>query len=324
MNRRSFVMTGVASATSLMASPWMFTQAWAQTAPNLGNPTLPNPGFRKLKLGAMEIIALNDGALRRPLGADFVRNAPLEEVKKSLADQKLPTDYVDVPFTPFLIVSGNDRFLIDTGFADNGPATTGNLLKNLAAAGYKPDDINHVILSHYHGDHINGLRFKNGNLVYPNAKVHVPAPEHAFWTDEAKAAAAPDGLKGAFANVKRALGGLPANQLVKFEPGATIAPGITSIPAFGHTPGHTLFTVTSEGKRFIYVADLTNVPSLFARNPDWAVVFDMDPEMAKQTRRKIFSMIVKEKMIAGGFHFPFPAMGTIQGTGNGYQFTPIA
>lgn len=324
MNRRSFLMTGVAGATSMMFSPAMFAPAWAQAAPNLGTPTLPSPGFRKMKLGAMEIVALNDGALRRPLGADFVRNAPLDEVKKALADQKLATDYVDVPFTPFLIVSGKDRFLIDTGFADNGPATTGNLLKNLAAAGYKPEDINHVIISHFHGDHINGLRYKAGNLVYPNAKIHVPAPEHAFWTDDAKAAAAPDGLKGAFANVKRVFGGLPANQLVKFEPGATLAPGITSVPAYGHTPGHSLFTVKSQGKSFIYVADLTNVPSLFARNPDWAVVFDMDPEMAKQTRRKVFDMIVKEKMIAGGFHFPFPAMGTISASGNGYQFTPIA
>ena len=112
--------------------------------------------------------------------------------------------------------------------------------------------------------------------------------------------------------------------LVRFEPGAEVAPGITSVAAFGHTPGHTLFTVKSEGQSFAYVADLTNVPSLFARSPDWSVTFDMDKEMARATRRKMFDMIVKEKMMAGGFHFPFPAFGTIDPAGNGYQFKPVA
>jgi glyoxylase-like metal-dependent hydrolase (beta-lactamase superfamily II) len=168
------------------------------------------------------------------------------------------------------------------------------------------------------------LRFKNGNLVYPNARVHVPAPEHAFWTDEARIAAAPAGMQGAFGAVKRALGNMASDQLVKFEPGSAVAPGVESVAAFGHTPGHTLFTVKSEGQSFAYVADITNVPSLFARNPDWAVLFDMNPEMARQSRRKIFDMLVKEKMIAGGFHFPFPAFGSITPSGNGYQFVPVA
>jgi glyoxylase-like metal-dependent hydrolase (beta-lactamase superfamily II) len=112
--------------------------------------------------------------------------------------------------------------------------------------------------------------------------------------------------------------------LVKFEPGTQVAPGIQSVAAFGHTPGHTLFTVRSEAQSFAYVADITNVPSLFARNPDWAVLFDMNPDMARQTRRKIFDMLVKEKMVAGGFHFPFPAFGSITPSGNGYQFVPMA
>jgi glyoxylase-like metal-dependent hydrolase (beta-lactamase superfamily II) len=272
----------------------------------------------------MEIIALNDGALRRPLGQEFVPAVPLDQIKALLATQNLPTDYIDIPFTPFLLVNGNQRYLFDTGFADNGPPTTGKLLGNLAAAGFKPEDINNVVLSHFHGDHINGLRFKNGNLVYPNARVHVPAPEHAFWTDEARIAAAPAPMQGAFGAVKRALTGLTSDQLVKFEPGSTLAPGLESVAAFGHTPGHTLFTVRSEGQSFAYVADITNVPSLFARNPDWAVLFDMNPEMARQSRRRIFEMLVKEKMMAGGFHFPFPAFGTIEPAGNGYQFVPVA
>jgi glyoxylase-like metal-dependent hydrolase (beta-lactamase superfamily II) len=319
MDRRLFLGAGIAGASTLT-----FSSVWAQSAPNVGAPVLPEVGFRRMKLGAMEIIALNDGALRRPLGEEFVRNAPLEQVKALLASQNLPTDYVDIPFTAFLVVSGNTKFLIDTGFADNGPPTTGKLRANLAAAGYKPEDINHVILSHYHGDHINGLRAKDGSLVYPNAKVHVPAPEHAYWMDDARMEAAPPAMKGAFQAVRRTIGSLPASQLVVFEPGAELAPGITSSAAFGHTPGMSVFTIRSEGQSFMYVADVVNVPSLFARSPEWAVAFDMDAEMAKQTRRRVFDLLVKEKTVAGGFHFPFPAFGTLETAGNGYQFKPMA
>ncbi len=319
MDRRGFLGAGMAGAAALT-----FSSVWSQSTPNFGAPVAPAVGFKRMKLGAMEVIALHDGALRRPLGEEFVTNAPLEQVKALLASQGLPTDYVDIPFTPFVIVAGGRRILMDTGFADNGPPSAGKLVANMAAAGLKPDDIDTIILSHYHGDHINGIRNKAGQLVFPKARIMVPAPEHAFWMDDARMEAAPPAMKGAFQNVRRVLAGLPADQLVRFEPGAEVAPGITSVAAFGHTPGHTLFTVKSEGQSFAYVADLTNVPSLFARSPDWSVTFDMDKEMARATRRKIFDMIVKDKMMAGGFHFPFPAFGSIEAAGNGYQFKPLA
>ena len=319
LNRRHFLGAGMAGATALT-----FSSVWSQNTPQFGAPDLPAVGFRRMKLGTMEVIALNDGAVRRPLGQEFVPAVPLDQVKALLASQNLATDYIDVPYTPFLLINGNQRYLFDTGFADNGPPTTGRLLGNLAAAGFKPEDINNVVLSHFHGDHINGLRNRAGQLVYPNARVHVPAPEHAFWMDDARMEAAPPGMKGAFMGVRRALGNLGGDQLVKFEPGAVIAPGITSIAAFGHTPGHTLFRMDSEGQSFAYVADITNVPSLFARAPDWSVLFDMNPAMARMSRRRVFDMLVKDKMMAGGFHFPFPAFGTMEVSGTGYQFKPVA
>lgn len=318
ITRLKFLGVGIAAAAS-----FMFLPAWAQSAPDLGVPTLPAPGFKKLKVGEMEVISLNDGVSRRPLVAEFVKNAPLDEVKALLTSQNLPTNYIDIPFNTFLVVNGNQRYLMDTGFANNGGPTTGKTIENMAAAGYKPEDINNVIISHFHGDHINGLLYKDGTLVYPNAKVHVPAGEYAFWMDKDRLEKAPAGLKAAMTNAQRVFSNIPADRLVKFESGSEVAPGITSVAAFGHTPGHSLFTVKSGGQTFIYVADITNVPALFARNPDWAVSFDMDPEMARQSRRKIFDMIVNEKMMAGGFHFPFPSMGTITPSGNGFQFNPI-
>jgi glyoxylase-like metal-dependent hydrolase (beta-lactamase superfamily II) len=320
MDRRAFLGTGMAGAAALT-----FSSVWSQQAtPNFGPPALPATGVKRMKLGAMEVIALNDGALRRPLGEEFVRNVPLEQVKSLLASQNLPTDYVDIPFTPFLVVTPAGRFLLDTGFADNGPPTTGKLAAQLAAAGFKPEDVDHVVISHYHGDHINGLRKKDGSLAFPKAKVHVPAPEHAFWFDDAKMNAAPPAAKGAFENARKVIGSLPADILVKYEPGQELAPGIKAEAAFGHTPGMSMVSVQSEGQKFMYVADLTNVPSLFARSPDWAVQFDMDAELARQTRRRVFDMLVKDKVTAGGYHFPFPALGTIETAGSGYQFKPVA
>ena len=317
MDRRSFLGTTFFGALAVGS-------AWSQSSPNLGTPAAVTPGFRRMKLGAMELVAINDGVVRRPLNDEFVTNAPLEQVKALLASQGLPTDYVDVPFTPFLVASGNRRFLFDTGFADNGPPTTGRLRANMEAAGYKLEDVTDVVISHYHGDHINGLRAKDGSLTFPRARVHVPVPEHAFWMDEARMNAAPPAARGGFENARRVMGSIPAERLVRFEPGAEIAPGIVSSAAFGHTPGMCIFNITSEGQSFHYVADITNIPTLFARSPDWAVVFDMDPNMARLTRRRVFDSMVRDRALTGGFHFPFPAFGTMEASGNGYQFRPVA
>jgi glyoxylase-like metal-dependent hydrolase (beta-lactamase superfamily II) len=322
LTRRDLLIgTGAATATYLTTA---FSPLVAQNTPSFGAPSVVQVGFRKQKIGDIEVIALNDGVTRRGLGEEFVKNAKLNDVQELLKSQGLPTEYIDVPYTAFLLVIGNRKILIDTGFADNGPSTTGRLVTNLNAAGLKVEDIDTVILSHYHGDHINGVRNKAGQLVYPNAKIMVPTVEHAFWMDDNRMAQAPDAMKGAFANVRRVLGGLSSNQLVQFEPGTEVAPGLMSRAAFGHTPGHTLFVAESKGEKFAYLADLTNIPQLFARNPDWAVQFDMNADAAREVRRRVFDMMVNEKMVAGGFHFPFPAFGRIEKMGNGFDFKPVA
>ncbi|PIF18935.1 MULTISPECIES: MBL fold metallo-hydrolase [unclassified Acidovorax] len=321
LSRRHFL--GASLATTVYAAG-SFVPVWAQNAPNFGTPTLPSPGFRRMKVGDVEVIALNDGITRRPLGEEFVKNAPLAEVRALLASQGLPTDYIDVPYTPFLVVTGARKILIDTGLGEFGGATTGKLLDSLRAAGMQASDIDTVLVSHYHGDHINGIRNKAGELVFPKAKVMVPAAEHAFWMDDARMAAAPAGMKGAFDNVRRTFATMPADALVRFEAGTEVAPGIQSVAAYGHTPGHTLFELKSAGQNFFYVADLTNVPALFARNPDWAVTFDMDAEAARKVRREVFQRITTSNAMLGGFHFPFPAFGRVAAAGNGYAFQPAA
>ncbi len=322
LSRRDLLVGGSAAAATYLATA--FSPLIAQNAPSFGAPSVVQVGFRRQKIGDIEIIALNDGVTRRPLAEEFVKNAKLADVQELLRSQNLPTEYLDVPYTAFLMIIGNRKILLDTGFADNGPGTTGRLVANLNAAGLKVDDIDTVIISHYHGDHINGVRNKAGQLVFPKAKIMVPTVEHAFWMDDARMNQAPEAMKGAFNNVRRVFGGLSADQLIQFEPGKEVAPGLMSRAAFGHTPGHTLFVAESRSEKFAYLADLTNVPQLFARNPDWAVQFDMNAEAAREVRRKVFDMMVNEKMMAGGFHFPFPAFGRIEKMGNGFDFKPVA
>lgn len=322
IRRRDLLVGGSAATAAYLAGS--FLPLVAQNAPNFGAPSVVQVGFRRQKLGDIEIIALNDGVLRRPLAAEFVRNAPLATVQELLRSQNMPVEYIDIPFTAFLVVAGGRRILMDTGFADNGPATTGRLLTNLQAAGLRADDIDTVLISHYHGDHINGLRNRAGQLVFPKARILVPSMEHAWWMDDARMAAAPDALKGAFQAVRRVFGGLGTDVLSTFEAGAELAPGVRSMAAYGHTPGHTLFTVNSGNEKFAYVADITNVPQLFARNPDWAVQFDMDAEAARESRRKVFDMVVRDNMVTGGYHFPFPAFGKVEKLGTGFDFKPVA
>ncbi len=322
LSRRHFLSASL--ATTAVYAAGSFVPVWAQSAPNLGTPALPSPGFRRMKVGDAEVISLIDGVARRPLGDEFVKNAPLAEVRALLASQGLPTEYIDVPFTPFLIVAGGRKILMDTGLGDFGGPNAGKLVENLRAAGLQPSDIDTLLISHYHGDHINGIRNKAGELTFPKAKVMVPAAEHAFWMDDAKMAAAPTGMKGAFENVRRTFSGMPADMLVQFAAGAEVAPGIRSVAAYGHTPGHTLFELNSAGQNFFYVADLTNVPALFARNPDWAVTFDMDAEAARKVRREVFARITASNAMVGGFHFPFPAFGRMATSGSGYAFQPAS
>lgn len=279
-------------------------------------------GFFRQKVGQAQVVALSDGVSRRPLAEGFVRNATLAQVQATLAAQGLPTTHIDVPYTCFLLEVGGKRYLLDTGFADNGPAGTGQLQAHMRAAGIDPASVDAVVLSHLHGDHINGLRRKDGSLVYPRAQVFVPAPEYAYWMDAARRNAAPEAARGGFMAVQRVFQDYPSAQLQQFQPGAPVVGGITSIAAFGHSPGHTALQLESAGERFTYLGDTTNVPALFVRHPDWQVQFDMDAVQARATRHALLGRLAQERGLVGGFHFPLPSLGRIRQQAEGYAWMP--
>ncbi len=281
--------------------------------------TAQAPGFYRYKIGDLQITAINDGVAMRPLDG-FIRNAELPAVQAALADAFLPTNALPIPFTTLVINDGKKLTLLDTGNGNMGAPTSGTWMTNFRAAGFTPEQVDTVVISHFHGDHINGLRLRDGTAVFPNAEIMVPGPEWAFWMDDTRASAAPDGMKPAFANVRRVFD--PIKGAIKqYAPGAEVVTGIASIAAHGHTPGHCTYVI---GGKLLALSDTTNHPALFVRNPGWHAIFDMDAGMAEATRRRMLDMAVADKLQVAFYHAPFPATGNIVKDGASYQMVPVA
>ena len=280
------------------------------------------PSIYRQKIGAIELTVVNDGVRNSPLAEGFVRNAKLEEVNAALEAAFLPKDAISAQFNPLLLNTGGKLVLIDTG---NGPqgggATVGRLIANLGWAGVKPADIDTVIISHFHGDHINGLRDDDGGLAFPNAEILVPQAEWAFWMDDGEQSRAAEGLQANFKNVRRVFKDIDT-RVRRYEWDKEIAPGITSVSTVGHTPGHTSFVVASGNAKLFVQADVTNHPALFVTHPDWQVQYDMDGAKAAETRRKTLDMVASERLQISGYHYPFPALGFIEKNGDGYRLVP--
>ena len=320
--REALVAAGAASAAALAGSNRLLA---ADPAPAgaAGMASGQAPGFYRYKVGDIEVTALNDGFMARPVDA-LVKNAPAAEVKRALADAFLPQDTLPISFTTLALRTGADRklVLIDTGLGDMGAPTTGLWTRNFKAAGFDPKDVAAVIISHFHPDHVNGLRRKDGTAVFPNAEVMVPAAEWAFWTDDAKAAAAPEGARANFENVRRVFGPI-AKDVKQYKGGDELATGVTAMNAPGHTPGHTAYAVTSGKGRLLVMSDTSNHPALFVRHPGWHVMFDMDAAQAETTRRTLLETAAAERMQVAFYHAPFPATGHVAREGDGFRLVPV-
>lgn len=279
------------------------------------------PAFYRYRVGDMQVTAIHDGmAIRSTEG--FVPNAPPGALAQALTDLAMPTDKFPISFTTLVLNTGGKLVLIDTGNGELGAPTAGTWMANFRAAGFDPAQVDTVVFSHFHGDHINGFRNKAGVATFPNAQVMVPEAEWAFWTSDTEATRAPAGLKATFDNTKRVFGPI-MKDVTTYAWDKEIMPGVTAIRADGHTPGHTAFALASGSGRLLVLSDTTNNPLVFARNPGWSAVFDQDGPTAIVSRKRMLDLAAAEKMQVSFYHAPFPATGHIIRDGEGYRFVPM-
>ena len=323
---RRQMLIGTAAAAVTAAVPFAASSPVGAAAPAAGRQA---PGFYRYKLGNIEVTVVTDGVNRVPVTDGFVLNATKDEVNAALAAAFMEKDIFVGPYNPIVVNTGAKLAVIDTG---NGAAAyiaskgaNGQFLTNLAAAGIDANTVDTVIISHYHGDHINGLLKSDNSLAFPNADILVPAPEHRYWMDDNELSrAATPRIQGVFKNVRRVMRGEVLKRLRTYEWDQEVIPGVTAVGTPGQTPGHTSHIVASGASKVYVHGDVTHAPFLFVRNPGWHPFYDHDPVQAEATRRKVYDMLAAEKMLVQGYHFPFPGLAHVEKTATGYREMPIA
>lgn len=316
MGRRT--LFGV-TAAGVLAAPLIMSRAAFAQSETKSSMTDPANKTSSFKLGTFGVTVISDGTRvsEKPQETYGLDQTP-DAVSDLLAANFLPADKFANGFSPTLIDTGSEVILFDTGLGEGGrEAGTGNLLQGLSAAGYSPDQVTIVVITHMHGDHIGGL-MEGGAPAFKNARYVTGQAEYDFWKDEARVGTpAEGGHKGVLKNV------VPlAEKMTFIGDGDEVVPGITGMAAFGHSPGHMIFKVESEGRGLVLTADTANHFVLSLQRPDWEVRFDMDKAKAASTRKQVFDMIATDRLPFIGYHMPFPSVGFIEKLDQGYRFVP--
>ncbi|MEM6462834.1 MAG: MBL fold metallo-hydrolase [Pseudomonadota bacterium] len=305
ITRRSALIgaAAVPLATSVVGSTQAFAAAPMQSGS--GSP------FARFKVGAFEVNTLLDGAVTRENPQTiFGLNATPEEFTSVSDANFIPTDKTRFFFTPTVINTGNELVLFDTGLGENG-----NIKGALESAGYTPDQIDVVVITHMHPDHIGGL-LSGENPTFPNARYVTGETEYNFWTTEGA-----EGSRGELVakNVQPL-----ADKTTFVKDGASVVSGITAMEAFGHTPGHMVYMIESDGQQLMLTADLANHYVWSLAYPEWEVLFDMNKTAAAEQRKKVLGMIAADKIPFIGYHMPFPAVGYIETRDTGFRYVPAS
>ena len=268
------------------------------SAPMLG---AASATFNRFKLGAFEVTALLAETRVLPNPHEiFGLNVSEEEFNKVSAQANLPTDQARFFFTPTVVNTGSQVILFDTGVNADGT------LAALNSAGYTADQVDCVVITHMHPDHVGGI-MQNGSPTFPNARYMTGAVEFDAWKGT--------GNEAFDANM------LPvAEKTTMLKPGADVVSGVTAMNAFGHTPGHMVYMIESEGAQLVIAADFANHYVWSLAHPDWEVRFDMDKTAAAKTRRRLLDMMATDHIPFLGYHMPWPATGFVEAHGSGFRY----
>ncbi|WP_170342100.1 MBL fold metallo-hydrolase [Ruegeria arenilitoris] len=282
------------------------TQSLAAGAETKANSTVA----RSFQLGDFTVTTLLDGSLPRDGAQEiFGGGASDEEFAKVSADNFISPDIAQFFFTPTLVNTGSELILFDTGLGQGGIQIA------LADAGVGPEAINVVVLTHMHPDHIGGMT-TNDAATFPNARYVTAAAEYDFWSAQEAGNRVGDLVAAKVTPM--------AEKMSFIEDGGEVASGVTAMAAFGHTPGHMVYHLESNGQRLILTADLANHYVWSFAHPEWEVRFDMDKAAATASRRNVLGMLAADKVPMIGYHMPFPAAGYVEPRGEGFRFVPVS
>jgi glyoxylase-like metal-dependent hydrolase (beta-lactamase superfamily II) len=299
------LMTG-AAGSALAGAPQQKTQV---------------PGWYRTMVGDFEVTALFDGYL--DLDTTLLKDTRPGEVARGMARAFQPGPKVQTSVNAFLVNTGQQLILVDAGTAKAFGPTLGFMLENLKASGYEPEQVDIVLLTHLHGDHVNGVLSPDGKIAFPNAQVMVTRPESAYWLDDAKMQKAAKEMQQFFQMAKAAAAPYQAAGRWKlFEPNAEIAPGVKAV-ATGHTPGHSSYLFESKGQRMLVLGDMIHVGSVQFARPEVAIKFDTDSRSAVASRKSTFAKAAKDKTLLAGAHLSFPGLGHLRAEGKGYVWVPV-
>jgi glyoxylase-like metal-dependent hydrolase (beta-lactamase superfamily II) len=309
--RRVLASAAVGAAFGLNRRLELFGAAFAET------PLEPTTGFYRYKVGDIEVTAVYDGIWRKPHDPTFIKNASVEDTKAALAKAGLTTEFMPIPLTVVVLKIGDRLVMVDAGSGvGQWQANATHLPANMQAAGIDHTKISTILVSHFHPYHVWGLMEKGTNAALVTNSV-----EYKFWTEPGRVDKLPEGRKAAGRRIAENFPKWKNWKLV--DSGAEVAPGVRILDAYGHTPGHSLFLVTSGKDQLMISNDTMYVPGILAPHPEWQGAYDQDGPLAVETRRRIIDRVIADRMQICGAHFPFPGAGTFVKDGAAYAFTPV-
>ena len=317
MNRRHFIGQTIVLAAALAHGGGLAAKAQTQD-PQSGSGHR-QAGYYWHKVGDVDVVALSDGTLRST--AKLLSATP-DQVEALLKASYVPSPRV-ISVNAFLIIHGERRILVDAGTGTLLGPTLNKLPGSLGAAGFKPEQITDILLTHIHGDHSGGLTV-DGKRVFPLATVHVNRVEADFWLDPANMDKVGAYFKPMFAFAKASLAPyVAAGKVAPFEAGAAVLPGVSTQAAPGHTPGHSFYILDSQGERLVFLGDIIHVAEVQFPRPDVAIEYDLDPDAAIKQREQAFFEAASQGHLVAGAHISFPGIGHVGKANPGYRWLAV-